>query len=117
MTDPAGARQQDLVRSRRLRSLLVVAAVALLAQMAVAMVTTAVQQTPTIDEPVYVGTAVVYVQQHSLRYNPEHPPLGKLIIGGRAGVRRRRGSTPRSSATRRRSAGTCCTSRATTRGG
>nr|WP_229703060.1 phospholipid carrier-dependent glycosyltransferase [Streptomyces albiflavescens] len=49
--------------------------------MAVAMVTTAVEQTPTIDEPVYVGTAVVYVQEHSLRYNPEHPPLGKLIIG------------------------------------
>ncbi|MGW1893282.1 phospholipid carrier-dependent glycosyltransferase [Streptomyces sp. NPDC002004] len=48
--------------------------------MAVAMVTTAVQQTPTIDEPVYMGTAVVYTQQHSLRYNPEHPPLGKLII-------------------------------------
>jgi len=57
---------------------------ALLAQMAVAMITTAVQQTPTIDEPVYVGTAVVYLEQHSLRYNPEHPPLGKLIIA--AGV-------------------------------
>ncbi|MFJ1758892.1 phospholipid carrier-dependent glycosyltransferase [Amycolatopsis sp. NPDC088138] len=54
--------------------------VALLAEMAVAMITTAVEQTPTIDEPVYVGTAVVYLQQHSLRYNPEHPPLGKLII-------------------------------------
>ncbi|TQK42726.1 dolichyl-phosphate-mannose-protein mannosyltransferase [Streptomyces sp. SLBN-118] len=54
--------------------------VALLGQMALAMVTSAVEQTPTIDEPVYVGTAVVYVQQHSLRYNPEHPPLGKLII-------------------------------------
>lgn len=54
--------------------------VALLTEMAVAMVTTAVAQTPTIDEPVYVGTAVVYLEQHSLRYNPEHPPLGKLII-------------------------------------
>lgn len=53
---------------------------ALLAEMAVAMVTAAVEQTPTIDEPVYVGTAVVYLEQHSLRYNPEHPPLGKLII-------------------------------------
>ncbi|MER5469925.1 phospholipid carrier-dependent glycosyltransferase [Streptomyces sp. NPDC002685] len=53
----------------------------LLAQMAFAMVSTAVEQTPTIDEPVYVGTAAVYVQQHDLRYNPEHPPLGKLIIG------------------------------------
>ncbi|GAB1641258.1 phospholipid carrier-dependent glycosyltransferase [Krasilnikovia sp. MM14-A1259] len=66
---------------RRRRWPFVLAAVALLAQMAVAMLTTAVQQTPTIDEPVYVGTAVVYQQQHSLRYNPEHPPLGKLLIG------------------------------------
>ncbi|MGP3923356.1 ArnT family glycosyltransferase [Streptomyces sp. 8N616] len=55
--------------------------VVLLAQMAFAMVTTAVEQSPTIDEPVYAGTAVVYQQQHSLRYNPEHPPLGKLIMG------------------------------------
>ena len=54
--------------------------VALLGWMAFAMVTTAVQQTPTTDEPVYVGTAVVYLQQHSLRYNAEHPPLGKLVI-------------------------------------
>jgi 4-amino-4-deoxy-L-arabinose transferase-like glycosyltransferase len=45
------------------------------------MVTTAVEQTPTIDEPVYAGTAVVYTREHSLRFNPEHPPLGKLIIG------------------------------------
>ncbi|PIB08441.1 MULTISPECIES: ArnT family glycosyltransferase [Streptomyces] len=65
---------------RHRRWLFVVAVVALLVEMAVAMVTTAVEQTPTIDEPVYAGTAVVYVQQHSLRYNPEHPPLGKLII-------------------------------------
>ncbi|BFU44083.1 phospholipid carrier-dependent glycosyltransferase [Krasilnikovia sp. MM14-A1004] len=67
--------------ARRRRWPFVLAAVALLAQMAIAMLTTAVQQTPTIDEPVYVGTAVVYQQQHSLRYNPEHPPLGKLLIG------------------------------------
>ncbi|MDR6319561.1 ArnT family glycosyltransferase [Actinoplanes couchii] len=52
----------------------------LLVQMAIVMIVTAVQQTPTIDEPVYVGTAVTYLEQHSLRYNPEHPPLGKLII-------------------------------------
>ncbi|MCK8433391.1 phospholipid carrier-dependent glycosyltransferase [Streptomyces sp. D2-8] len=56
----------------------------LLAQMAFAMVTTAVQQTPTIDEPVYVGAASEYVHEHRLRHNPEHPPLGKLVIG--AGV-------------------------------
>ncbi len=57
---------------------------ALLAQMACAMVTTAVRQTPTIDEPVYVGAAAEYVYEHRLRHNPEHPPLGKLLIG--AGV-------------------------------
>ncbi|MFC7550879.1 phospholipid carrier-dependent glycosyltransferase [Plantactinospora sp. GCM10030261] len=56
------------------------AVVALLGQMAVAMVTAAVQQTPTIDEPVYVGAAAVQLREHSLRYNAEHPPLGKLII-------------------------------------
>ncbi|MGW2782686.1 ArnT family glycosyltransferase [Streptomyces populi] len=65
---------------RHRRAVFVVAVVLLLAQMAVAMVSTAVEQTPTIDEPVYVGTATVYVQQHDLRYNPEHPPLGKLIV-------------------------------------
>jgi hypothetical protein len=55
--------------------------VVLLGQMAVAMVTTALQQTPTIDEPVYVGTAAEYLHEHRLRHNPEHPPLGKLVIG------------------------------------
>jgi hypothetical protein len=65
---------------RHRRWLLPLVVVVLLGEMAVAMVTTAVAQTPTIDEPLYAATAVVYLQQHSLRYNPEHPPLGKLII-------------------------------------
>ncbi|WP_430783707.1 phospholipid carrier-dependent glycosyltransferase [Actinoplanes sp. G11-F43] len=64
----------------RRRLLYILAVVAMLGQMAFAMVTTAMQQSPTIDEPVYVATAEVYRQQQSLRYNPEHPPLGKLII-------------------------------------
>ncbi|WP_307868781.1 ArnT family glycosyltransferase [Umezawaea beigongshangensis] len=65
-------------RTRRWAYALVVAA--LLTGMAVAMVTAAVEQTPTVDEPVYVGAAVVHLEQRSLRYNPEHPPLGKLIV-------------------------------------
>ncbi|MDT5039123.1 MAG: hypothetical protein QOE51_108, partial [Actinoplanes sp.] len=47
----------DDTGGRRLRRwLLPLVVVALLAEMAVAMVVTAVQQTPTIDEPVYVST-------------------------------------------------------------
>ncbi|MCX5418391.1 glycosyltransferase family 39 protein [Streptomyces sp. NBC_00078] len=56
----------------------------LLGQMAAAMVTTAVQQTPTIDEPIYVATAADYLHEHRVRLNPEHPPLGKLVVA--AGV-------------------------------
>ncbi|WP_433718146.1 glycosyltransferase family 39 protein [Actinoplanes sp. CA-051413] len=65
---------------RHRRWLVALLIVVMLGQMAAAMVVTSVQQTPTIDEPVYVGAAITYVQQHSLRYNPEHPPLGKLIM-------------------------------------
>jgi hypothetical protein len=72
----AGARPPGRWR----RWLLAFAVVALLAEMAVAMITAAVEQTPTIDEPVYVGAAVFALDHDSLRYNPEHPPLGKLII-------------------------------------
>lgn len=54
--------------------------VGLLAQMAWAMVTSARQQSATTDEPVYVGTAVTYLRDHSLSYNYEHPPLAKLIM-------------------------------------
>lgn len=81
---PAG-RARPLARLQPHRRLLVPLAVAvLLLQSATAMVTTAVEQTPTIDEPVYVATAAVYLHEHNLRLNAEHPPLGKLIIA--AGV-------------------------------
>ncbi|MFF7981399.1 ArnT family glycosyltransferase [Streptomyces sp. NPDC007901] len=75
----AAARLQAALRARR-RWLVPLLVVLLLAQMAAAMVTTAVQQTPTIDEPVYVATATDYLHEHRLRYNTEHPPLGKLVV-------------------------------------
>ncbi|MEU9238676.1 phospholipid carrier-dependent glycosyltransferase [Streptomyces sp. NPDC048385] len=73
------ARVAAALRARR-RWLVPVLAALLLAQMAVAMVTTAVQQTPTVDEPVYVAAATDYLHEHRVRYNAEHPPLGKLVI-------------------------------------
>ncbi|MGW3098482.1 phospholipid carrier-dependent glycosyltransferase [Streptomyces sp. NPDC001102] len=62
------------------RWLLPLLVVILLGQMAAAMVTAAVQQTPTIDEPIYVATAADYLREHRVRLNPEHPPLGKLVV-------------------------------------
>ncbi len=87
----------------------------LLLQMAVAMITTAVEQTPTIDEPVYVGTAAVYLHEHSLRLNPEHPPLGKLFIAAGVATASRTSTGP-TTATRAMWAAICSTSPATTPG-
>src|SRR5690348_9620560 len=81
---PRAASDRPAPASGGRRLTMALAVVALLGGMAVAMVTTAVQQSPTIDEPVYLGTGVVYLDEHGLRYNPEHPPLAKLVIG--AGV-------------------------------
>ncbi|GAB2871743.1 phospholipid carrier-dependent glycosyltransferase [Streptomyces deserti] len=79
--DPAALPRVTVARPSARAWLVPLLVVVLLAQMAFAMVTTAVQQTPTIDEPVYVGTAADHVYEHRLRHNPEHPPLGKLVIG------------------------------------
>jgi len=66
---------------RHRRLLVVVFMAILLGQMAFAMVTAAVQESPTIDEPVYVAAGAVYLHEHDLAFNAEHPPLSKLLIG------------------------------------
>ncbi|MET7656868.1 phospholipid carrier-dependent glycosyltransferase [Streptomyces sp. NPDC005486] len=75
--DAGTARPRPPARRRLIVPLLVIV---LLSQMAFAMVTAAVRQTPTIDEPVYVATAASYLHEHRVRLNPEHPPLGKLVV-------------------------------------
>ncbi|WP_443057536.1 phospholipid carrier-dependent glycosyltransferase [Streptomyces sp. IBSBF 2806] len=77
-THDAGAEPPAPTGRRRL--LVPFLAVVLLSQMAFAMITAAVEQTPTIDEPVYVATAAEYLHEHRVRHNPEHPPLGKLVV-------------------------------------
>jgi dolichyl-phosphate-mannose-protein mannosyltransferase len=75
---PGRPRFARLRQHRRWLFALVV--IALLAEMATAMIVSAAQETPTTDEPVYVGTAVSQLLDHSVEYNFEHPPLGKLIM-------------------------------------
>ena len=67
---------------RHLVWLLPILVAALLGQMSVAMVTAAREQSPVIDEVVYIGAAVVYTTRHDLQINAEHPPLGKLLLAG-----------------------------------
>ncbi|MEH1016070.1 phospholipid carrier-dependent glycosyltransferase [Micromonospora sp. CPCC 206060] len=69
-----------LRRAAGSRWLVPVLAAILLGQLAVAMLTAAREQSPTVDEPVYIGTAAVYLTRHSIQLNPEHPPLAKLLV-------------------------------------
>lgn len=81
---PSAEEAPGRFRALRRRWLLAAVVSVLLAQMGAAMATTAVQQSPTVDEPVYISTGVVYLREHDLRHNAEHPPLGKLLIGAGA---------------------------------
>lgn len=71
----------------KIRLLVAAVAAAFLAQMVFAMATAARQQSQTADEGVYIGAAATYLHERDLRYNPEHPPLAKLLIAaGLAGA-------------------------------
>jgi 4-amino-4-deoxy-L-arabinose transferase-like glycosyltransferase len=75
---PAGDRTGPGSRWRPWMTLVVI--LLFLGQMAAGMVTAARQESPTVDEPVYIGTAVTYLHDHRFTYNYEHPPLAKLVI-------------------------------------
>jgi hypothetical protein len=81
VSPPAVAPTGRLGALRRNRAwVYAVVIVALFTQMAIGMVTAARAQSVTTDETVYVGAAIVYVHEHSLKYNYEHPPLAKLVM-------------------------------------
>lgn len=66
-----------LARSRRVLAAALM--ILMLGQMAAAMLVSARQESPIVDEPVYVGAALAYTQWRDLNVNPEHPPLAKLV--------------------------------------
>ena len=57
------------------------AVAALVAVMGGAMICSARLETATFDEPAYLAAGYSYVSLGSYRYNPEHPPLPKLLAG------------------------------------
>lgn len=56
-------------------------AIALLALMAVLAGGAALQESPTFDEVAHVGAGLSYADKLDTRFNPEHPPLEKLLSG------------------------------------
>ncbi|WP_200842283.1 glycosyltransferase family 39 protein [Actinomadura sp. K4S16] len=82
--ESAAEKEPGRFRAVHRRWLLAAVVAALLAQMGAAMAVTAVRQSPTVDEPVYISAGVAYLRAHDLSRNPEHPPLGKLVIGAGA---------------------------------
>lgn len=58
-----------------------IAVVVLLAQMVVAMMLGASNDSPVFDETTHIGAGIMNVRDHDLRWNAEHPPLVKAIAG------------------------------------
>ena len=42
-------------------------------------VSSSVQKSPTIDEPMHLFAGYSYLKWHDFRANPEHPPLAKMV--------------------------------------
>ena len=53
--------------------------VALLAQMLVAMLLSAKDDTPTFDEPAHIGAGLAWYRYRDLNFDPDHPPLTMLL--------------------------------------
>ena len=80
--DMATGRTEQQARIRSGRGWRAFAAVGLLALMAALAGGPALfHESPTFDEIPHIGAGLSYVNQFDGRYNPEHPPLAKLLSG------------------------------------
>lgn len=69
-------------RKRSLLSWQTVTAIGLLALMAVLASGPALfRESPTFDEIAHIAASITYVNKFDARFNPEHPPLAKLLSG------------------------------------
>ena len=68
-------------QSSRLAALRTAGAIALLTVMAILAGGSALRESPTFDEIAHIGAGLSYADKLDTRFNPEHPPLEKLLSG------------------------------------
>ncbi len=76
--NPSQANDNVPAQPRR-RDFSAVFALLLLAGMAILAGGAALRESATIDEVAHIGAGVSYLQKFDLRFNPEHPPLPKVL--------------------------------------
>jgi hypothetical protein len=87
LTKPAnnpatGGRQSGSIKSSynsRLISILAISAFVFL--FSLIAITSFMQESPTVDEPVHLLGGYSYLKWGDFRVNPEHPPLAKMLAG------------------------------------
>ncbi|MFY9587296.1 MAG: glycosyltransferase family 39 protein [Actinomycetota bacterium] len=80
-TDAVPSTERPDRLQKRVRRLAPYLVVALLAQMALAMLLGAAKDAPTFDETTHIASGILNVRDRDLRWNAEHPPLTKVLAG------------------------------------